>query len=55
MATKIIHKADGLLIDTEIKIVYIKRKSEAFHSFWAISGGIVEEEEKEKKKPSMKP
>ncbi len=40
-----IHAADGLLINENGKIIFIQRKSDTFHGFWAIPGGMVEENE----------
>lgn len=40
-----VHAADGLLIDKNGKIVLIQRKGDTFYNFWAIPGGVVEEDE----------
>lgn len=45
MLNKMIHAADGLLTYEDEKIVLIQRKSDTFGGFWAIPGGVVEEEE----------
>lgn len=45
MLNKMTHAADGLLISETGKIVLIQRKSDTFNDFWAIPGGVVEEDE----------
>ncbi|MHA2245565.1 MAG: NUDIX domain-containing protein [Candidatus Hodarchaeales archaeon] len=45
MLSKMIHAADGLLINENGKIIFIQRKSNTFYGFWAIPGGMVEENE----------
>lgn len=45
MLNKMVHAADGLLTSEDDKIVLIQRESDTFHGFWALPGGMVEEEE----------
>ncbi len=45
MLPKMVHAADGILVDTEGRIILIKRKSETFNNFWALPGGVVESSE----------
>ena len=45
MLDKMIHAADGLLINKNGKIVIIQRKSETYHDFWALPGGAVNKDE----------
>ncbi len=40
-----LHAADGILISKKEKILLIKRSSETYKGYWALPGGIVEEEE----------
>ncbi len=45
MLNRMIHAADGLLVNEDERIVLIQRESATFHGFWAIPGGMVEEDE----------
>jgi 8-oxo-dGTP diphosphatase len=42
---KMLHAADGILKNNENKIILIQRASETFKGYWALPGGIVEEDE----------
>ena len=42
MIPKMIHAADGILVDSDGKIILIQRKSDTFDGYWALPGGIVE-------------
>jgi 8-oxo-dGTP diphosphatase len=45
MLTKMLHAADGLMVNENGKIVLIQRKGVTFHNFWALPGGTVDEGE----------
>lgn len=42
MLPKMIHAADGILVDPDGKIILIQRKSDTFDGYWALPGGMVE-------------